>query len=119
MVSARDLMPLSILRSMMKAPGSLSRTQKAVAGVSGQSTRHRLISRQPCAVGYRARHQTPASWSPATKPAEHDDQEDDDTDGPGGRREDDGNDRQSDPHDPPFVDSSFRRGRRRCYGRMS
>jgi hypothetical protein len=30
---------LSILRSMMKAPGSLSRIQKAVAGVSGQATR--------------------------------------------------------------------------------
>jgi hypothetical protein len=58
-------MPLSILRSMMNAPGSLIRIQKAVAGVSGQLTRHRLTSRQPCSVGYRARHQVPASWSPA------------------------------------------------------
>jgi hypothetical protein len=67
MASARDLMPLSILRSMIKAPGSLNRIQKAVAGVSGQFTRHRLTSRQPPGAGYRARHQTPASWSPATK----------------------------------------------------
>jgi hypothetical protein len=65
--SARFLTPLSIRRSMMKAPGSLRRIQKAVAGVSGQFTRQRLTSRQPCPVGYRARHQVPPSSSPATK----------------------------------------------------
>ena len=54
-----------------------------------------------------------------SKPADHDDQQDDDPDGPGGRREDDGHDRQSGPHDAPFVDSSFGGGGRRGYGRMS
>ena len=40
---------------MMKAPGSLRRIQKAVAGVSGQPTCHRLTSRQPCAAGYQGK----------------------------------------------------------------
>jgi hypothetical protein len=44
-----------------------SGTQNAVARVSCQSTRHRLTSRQPCAAGYKARHQMPPFWSPATK----------------------------------------------------
>ena len=58
---------LEHLRSMMKAPGSLTRIQKAVAGVSGQFTRHRLTSRQPRAVGYEAGRQTSTSWSSATR----------------------------------------------------
>src|SRR5215217_2599405 len=47
-------MPLSILRSMMKAPRSLSRIQKAVPGVSGQFTRQRLTSRQPPSAGVQS-----------------------------------------------------------------
>jgi hypothetical protein len=55
-------MPLSILRSMMKAPGSLSRIQKAVAGVSGQSTRHRLTNR--VAARRRVQGQAPDAGFP-------------------------------------------------------
>ena len=49
--SARSLMPFSIFRSMMKAPGSLMAIQKDVASDLGQFCRHRLTSLVPPSVG--------------------------------------------------------------------